>query len=172
MREWSEIAARSDRATRRNVRHESGDERGNEQLDGLDAGARVSLRERVRPEEHRPADDVVRIGLADAARVAPEKPQLKLGGLLGWDRLGDEAPEAGVDAVRVVADLGLEERACPRDSLAPARPERDRPTLDGDVPDVGDRQIVASQLDRGRHAASLDGGSARPHEPASPAAAR
>ena len=34
--------------------------------------------------------------------------------------------------------------------------ERDLPTLDRDVPDVGDRQVVASQLDRGRHAASLD----------------
>ena len=71
VREWGEIAARPDRATRRNVRHESGDERSNEQLDGLDARARVSLRERVRPEEHRRADDVVGIGLADAARVAP-----------------------------------------------------------------------------------------------------
>ena len=41
-----------------------------------DARAGVALRERVRAQEHRRADDLVRVRLADAARVAPEQPEL------------------------------------------------------------------------------------------------
>ena len=108
-----------------------------QQLDGLDADAGVALRERVRPEQHRGAHDVVGVRLADAAGVAAQQPQLELGRLLGRDRLGDEAPEARVDAVRVVADLGFEKaRARAIRSRAARSPSDAGRPLDRDVPDI------------------------------------
>ena len=120
VRQRREVAARPDGAARRHVRQEARAEHRDEQLDRLDAGARVALRQRVRAQEHRRAHDVVGVRIADAAGMAAQQPQLQLGRLLGRDRLGDEPAEAGVDAVRVVSDLGLEEGARRRRPLAAA----------------------------------------------------
>ena len=151
-----EVAARPDRAPRRDARDDSGLEHVHEQRDRLHACARVPLGERVRPEQHRGPNHVVRVGLADAAGMAPEQPELELGGLLGRDRLGDEPPEPGVDAVRVVADLRLEEGARGGRAVATLCAEDDGAALDGDVPHVVDREVLAGQFDSAWHGASLD----------------
>ena len=105
-----------------------------EQLDGLDARARVALRERVRAQQHRRAHDLGRIRVADAARVAAQEAELELLGQLLGDRLRDEAAEARVDAVRVLARAvrgALDELARGAHPLARARrrarPARRRP---------------------------------------------
>ena len=77
--------------------------------------------------------------------------------MLGRDRLGHEPPEAGVDAVRVVADLCLEKGPRRGDPATSLLPEARRTPLDCDLPYVGDRQVVARELDSVRHAASLVG---------------
>ena len=155
VRQRREVAARPDGAARRHVRHEARAEHRDEQLDRLDAGARVTLCERVRTQEHRRAHDVVGVRIADAAGMAAQQPQLQLGRLLGRDRLRDEPAEAGVDAVRVVADLRLEERARRSRPLAAASSQRNVSAPDRDVPDVPDREVVTRELDHGRHGASL-----------------
>ena len=103
MRERREVARGADRATARHDRQHASVEEREEQLDGLDPGPRVSLRQRVRAQEHRRADDLGGIRVADTAGVRAKEPQLQLGGLLFRDRDGHEAAEAGVDAVRVLA---------------------------------------------------------------------
>ncbi len=94
MSERREIAARAHRAARRDVRDDPGVEHREQQLDGLDAGAGVPLGDRVGPQHHRGANDVVGIRLADATRVAAQEPQLQLLGLVLGDRLRHEAAEA------------------------------------------------------------------------------
>src|SRR6478672_7558877 len=103
MREWRKIAGGPDRSTTRHDREHARCEAGEEQLDGLHAGSRVALGERVRAQEHRRADYLVGIGLADPARMRAEQPELELGGLLGGNCNRHEAAETGVDAVRVLA---------------------------------------------------------------------
>ena len=149
VRERREIAARADRAAARHARQDAAVEALDQQLDGLDARARVALRERVRAQQHRGAHDLVRVRLADAAGVAAEEAQLELLGQLLRDRARDEAAEAGVDAVRVLlapVRRLLDELArrapsarAPRRQARPARP------VDGDRPDVGESEIVAGQ---------------------------
>ena len=79
MRERREVAARRrpSRALGTTGRTPRSRQR-EQQLDGLDPRARVALRERVRAQEHRGADDLVRIRVADAARVAAQQPELEL----------------------------------------------------------------------------------------------
>ena len=84
VRERREVAARADRAAARHVGRTPRFEALDEQLDHLDARARVALRERVRAQQHRGAHDLGRVRIADAARVAAKQPQLELlGQLLG-----------------------------------------------------------------------------------------
>ena len=87
--------------------------------------------------------------------MASQQPQLQLGRLLGRNRLGDEPAEAGVDAVCVVSDLGLEEGARRRRPLSATGAQRNLPAPDRYVPDVPDREVVTRELDHGRHGASL-----------------
>ena len=108
------------------VRDDPGVEDGEQQLDGLDPCARVSLRDRVRTEQHRGADDVVRVRLADPAGVAAKQAQLQLLRLVVRDRLRDEASESGVDAVGVLAAEIVEERPRASHPLDGAVRERDR----------------------------------------------
>src|SRR4029078_2335389 len=122
----------------------------------LDARPPEALGERVRAKEHRRADDLVRVRVADAACVAAEQSQLQVGSLLRRDRLRDEPPEAGVDAVGVVADLRLEKGTRRGRSRPPRLSERRRTPGDRDVPDVRDRKVLPGQLDSVRHGASLD----------------
>ncbi len=110
MRERCQVAARAHRAPRRHVRDDPRVEDGEQQLDGLHAGARVALRDRVRAQHHRGAHDLVGIRLPDAARVAAQQAQLQFLGLLLRDRLRDEAAEAGVDPVGVLAPEPVDER--------------------------------------------------------------
>src|SRR5262249_61596607 len=122
------------------------------------SGAGVALGERVRPQEHRCADDLVRVRLADAARVAPEQAQLELLGQLLRDRARDEAAEAGVDAVGVLLATVrglLDDLARGGHAVACGIGESDRPAVDGDLPDVGEREIVARQRPALDHAASV-----------------
>ena len=103
VRERREVAAGADRTAARHVRQHAAVQAVDEQLHGLDPRARAALRERVRAQQHRRAHDLVRIRLADTARVASQQSQLKLLRELLRDRLGHEAAEAGVDAVGVLA---------------------------------------------------------------------
>ena len=61
VRERREVAARADRPARRDARHNAAVQALEQQLDGLDAGARGALRERVRAQQHGRADDLVRV---------------------------------------------------------------------------------------------------------------
>ena len=167
MRERREVAGGADRAAARHDRQHAAVEQREQQLDGLDPRARVALRERVRAQEHRRADDLVGVRLADAARVRAEQPQLQLGGLLLRDRDRDEAAEAGVDAVGVLAACRARRarRARGRRSSSPAPVgELGARPFDRDRPDVVDRQVVAREADRRplRHDASLGRSPRRP----------
>jgi hypothetical protein len=82
------------------------------------------------------------IRLADAARVAAQEAELQLLGQLLRDRLRDEAAEAGVDAVGVLARPWPRCRRPPRGraiALAGSPRERARAAVDGDRPDVARR---------------------------------
>ena len=153
--ERREVAARSDGSSGRDPGHDARVEHRYEQVDRLDTRTRVALCERVRPKQHRGADNLVRVRLADAAGVTAQQPQLELLRLLGRNGLGDEAPESRVDAVGVVADLGLEKRPRCGDAAPALLTEERRPPFDRDLPHIGDRQVLARQLDSVRHAASL-----------------
>ena len=123
-----------------------------QQLDELRPRAGAPLRERVRAQQHRRADDLVRVRVADAARVAAQQPELELLGQLLRDRLRDEAAEAGVDAVGVLA-RGRARRGRRRARAATIRSarrvgERRRRALDRDRPDVVDGQVLAGEADR------------------------
>ena len=158
MRERREVAAGADRAAARHARQHAAVEALEQQLDRLDARARVALRERVRAQEHRRAHDLVRVRLADAAGVAAQEPELELLGQLLRDRARDEAAEARVDAVGVLlaAVRGLLDELAGGAHALPRRVgERDRAGVDGDLPDVLERQIVARQRPALDHAASL-----------------
>ena len=146
VRKRSKIAARAHRATRRHARQHAAVQALDEELDELDPGARIALREGVRPQEHRRPDDLVRIRVADPARMATEEPELQLLDLVVRDRPRHEAPEAGVDAVRVlVAGDALDELAS-RLHLPPRLVrQRDGNPVDGDVPDMLDREVVPGQ---------------------------
>jgi hypothetical protein len=154
VRERSEVAARADGAAARDVRQDTLVQAAEQELDRLYARARVALGERVRAEQHRRAHDFVRVGLADAARVAAQQAELELARQLGRDRLGDEAAEAGVDAVRVLAlavRRARDERAgSPHPRARRLGQLRARP-LDRDRPHVLDGQVLAGQLTRGEH---------------------
>ena len=158
VRERREVAARADGAAARHVRQHAAVEALHEQLDRHRARARVALRQRVGAQQHRRAHDLVRVRLADPAGVAAQEAELELFGQLLGDRARDEAAEAGVDAVGVLlaAVRGLlDELAGGAHALARGVRERDRPGVDGDLPDVGEREIVARQRPALDHAASL-----------------
>jgi hypothetical protein len=154
--ERCEVAARADRPPRRDERHDPGREDLEEQLDRLDARPGEALCKGIGAQEHGRTHDLVRVRVADPARMAPKESELEISGLFRRDRLRDEPPEAGVDAVGVVADLGLEEGAGRRGALPSGRPEDGRTPVDRDVPHVRDREVLPGQLDSGRHGASLD----------------
>ena len=159
---WASGARSPDAPTEpraRHVRDEAAVQAVDQELDGLDPRAGVALGERVRAQQHRRAHDLVGVGLADAAGVAPQQAQLQLRGLLLRDRLRDEAAEARVDAVGVLAGAvrgPLDDRA----GGAHLRPrlvgELGRVPLDGDRPDVRSGEVVAGEPDRGplRHRAA------------------
>ena len=120
----------------------------------------VPFGQRVRPQQHRRADDLVVVRLADAARVRTEQAELQLLGQLFRDGTRDEAAEPGVDAVRVLARaVGRALDELPRDAhlRAGGVGQRSRIAVDRDGPDVGDREVVAGEADRGAlgHGASL-----------------
>ena len=102
MRERREISRRADRAAGGHARQHAAVQALEQQLDRLDPRARVALRERVRAQQHRGANDRVRIRLTDAAGVRAQQAELELLGQLLGDLLGDEAAEARVDAVGVL----------------------------------------------------------------------
>ena len=163
MRERREVAAGADRATRRDVRQHPAVEALDQELDGLDPSAGIPLRERVRAQQHRRADDLVRIRLTDAARVAAQQPKLELLDLLVRDRLRHEPAEPRVDAVRVLAvngpldelarGLHLRARASLRARLASrARRRPTRPRAGGrppSAPDLSARAESSSALSAG-----------------------
>ena len=151
MRERGQVAARAHRAPRGHVGDDPRVEDGEEQLDGLDPGARVALRDRVRPQHHRGAHDLVGIRLPHPAGVAAQQAQLQLLGLLLRDRLRDEAAEARVDPVGVLAPEPVDERPRACHPLDRALRERDRPTADRDVPDVLDREVVTCEREQTGH---------------------
>ena len=167
MRERREVARGADRASARHVRQHASVEEREEQLDGLDPSPRVPLRERVRAEEHRRADDLGGIRVTDAAGVRAEQSQLQLGGLLFRDRDGNEAAESGVDAVGVLAAPvrgALDELAGCTHPLPCLVGQLDAGSIDRHRPDVVNGQVVAREADRRplRHHASLGRRSRRP----------
>ena len=80
--ERSEIAARAHGPARGHPRQHAAVQTLEQELDRDDARAGESLGERVRPQQHRRADDVVGVRLTDAARMASEEPELQLLGEL------------------------------------------------------------------------------------------
>src|SRR5262245_47669342 len=158
VREWREVAACADRAPARHVREDAAVEALDKQFDGFDPRSRVALRERVCAKEHRGTDDLVRVRLADPARMAPQQPQLQLLRQLLGDRARDEATEARVDAVRVLFATvrGVLDDLARRGHSLPGRVgEADRPPAECDFPDVVQNEIVARQRPALDHAASV-----------------
>ena len=154
MSQRSEVAARTDRATRRDPRQDAAVEALDQQLDRLDPRAREPLRERVRPQQHRRAHDRRRVWLADTARVAAQQSQLELVDLVGGDGLGDEATEARVDAVRVLGRL-VDERARGLHLTARLVGETDGRAVHCHLPDVLQPQVVPVQRVTGNHESIL-----------------
>ena len=103
VRQRGQIARRTDGAARRHERQHATFEAFEQQLDRLDARAGVALRKRVRAQQHGRPDDRVGVRISDPAGVRTEQTQLQLLGQLLRDLLRDEAAEAGVDAVGVLA---------------------------------------------------------------------
>ena len=160
MRERCEVAARTHRAATRHDGQHPAVETAEQQLDELGPSAGAPLRERVRPEHHRRADDLVRIRLADPAGMASQQSQLQLLGQLLRDRLRDEAPETRVHAVGVLAPAvgGAVDNGSRLDHPAPGRlGEGHGDSVDRDRPHVVDGQVLAGEADRrsGGHAPSL-----------------
>src|SRR5690349_8508371 len=152
MGERGEIARRSDRAATRHHGHDSTPEAVEQELDGLDPRAGASLRKRVRAEEHRRAHDLVRVRVADTARVRAEQAKLQLLGQLLGNRAVDEAAEARVDAVRVLTASvrrAFHELSSRAHLVARRAREADRHAVDGDRPYVRDHQVVTREADRG-----------------------
>ena len=152
MRQRREIAARPQRPARRHHRQHAGREHVDEELHELAAHAGRALRQRVRAEQHRRPHDLVREGVADAARVAAHEVQLELGRLPRVDVHVDEPAEAGVHSVGrpLVADDALDQRAGLVDLAQRLGRERDREAAQRDSLDVVDGQVVPGELDR-RH---------------------
>ncbi len=144
VRERREVAARADRAAGGDARQHAPVQALDQQLDRLDARAGVALCERVRAQQHRRPDDVGRIGLADPTRMAAEQPELELLDLIVGNRLGDEAAEAGVDAVGVLR-RPIDQRTGRLHARTSLVGERDRCAVDGDLPDVVDPEVVPRQ---------------------------
>ena len=160
MRERREITGGADRPAARDDGDHTAVEQRQQELDRLDAGARVALRERVRAQEHGGPDDLVGVRLSHAARVRAQQPQLQLLGLLLRDRNRHEAAEAGVDAVGVFTASvrgALHELAGRIHPLARPVGEPRTDAVDGHGPDVVHGEVVAREADRRplRHAASL-----------------
>ena len=151
MRERREVAARPDRAARGHPRQHAAVQALEQQLDGHDARAGEPLRERVRAQQHRGADDVVGVRLADAARMAAQEAQLQLLGELLRNVSRDEAAEAGVDAVRVLPANALDELASRPHALTCRVGQLGRSSADRDLPHLGESQILARQDDRAGH---------------------
>ena len=148
MCERSQVAAGTDRASARHDRQDAPVEALEQELDELRARAGASLGERVGAQEHRRPHDLVGIGVADPTGVAPQQAQLELLRQLLRNGLGDEAPEAGVDAVRVLAApvRGPVDNLPGSVHLRARRVRENGPrTSDGHCPDVVDRQVVARQ---------------------------
>ena len=160
MRERREVTGRPDRAAARHDRQHSAVEEREQQFDRLHACARVAFRQRVRAQEHRRADDLVGVRVADPARVGAKQPKLQLGGLFLRDGDRDEAAEAGVDAVGVLAAAvrrAFHELAGGAHLLPRLVGELGARSFDRHRPDVVDAQVVARKADRRplRHDASL-----------------
>ncbi len=126
MSERGQIAARADGSARGHVGDDPCIECGEQQLDGLDAGAGVALRDRVRAQHHCSPHDVVGVRRTDAARVAAEETELELRRLVVRDRLGDEPTETRVDPVRMLATELVEKPARTAHPLDGRRRQRDR----------------------------------------------
>ena len=161
VRERGEIARRTDGAARRHDRQHAACEAFEQQLDRLDARARVSLRKRVRAQQHGRPDDRVGVRISDPAGVRAEQTQLQLPGQLLRDLLRDEAAEAGVDAVGVLVRAvggALDEPRAPRASWRGRRPTKapEDATSTADRPDVTKGEIVAGQSLRRGHTTSLE----------------
>ena len=163
VRERREIARRADRPAARHEREHAAVQALEEQLDRAERDPRRPLGERVRAQEHGRADDLVRIRLPHAARVAAQEAELELLGLLRRDRLRDEAAEAGVDPVRVLAARArghlVDEIARGLDSFAGDVGELRRRALDRNGPDVCGGEVVTGE--RNGHGVSLE----RPRAP-------
>ena len=165
MRQRREVAARADRAPARDVRQNAAVEELDEQLDGLHARAGETLGEGVRAQQHRRADDLVRIGLADPAGMASKEAHLQLLGQLLRDRARDEPAEAGVDAVRVLllaVNRALDEVAGGLHALPGGVREPDGRVIDCHRPHVGESEVVAGESLALDHAASVSRVRGRP----------
>ena len=158
VREGRQVAGGTDGAPGRDVRENASIQAFEQELDGLDPGARVTLGKRIGAKHHRCADDLVGVGLPHAARMASKQPKLELLGELGWDRTGHEAAEARVDSVRVLAGGlaggSLDDRPGGVHLFARVFGELGRFAADSDPPDVVDGEVLPVQRDgrRERHA--------------------
>ncbi len=104
VRQRRQVAARANRSTRRHVRVNAAVQRVDEPLQRLEPDAREPLRQHVRPQRHRRADDGHGERIADAGGVAAEQVHLQRPERVWRDADFRELAEAGVDAVgRLVA---------------------------------------------------------------------
>ena len=155
MSQGRKIAARADRPARGDDRDDSAIEALDEQLDRGDVRAREPLGERVRAQEHRRSNDLVRIRLANAACMAPEKPHLELFGLVLGDMSGHETAESGIHAVGVLAVNRIDKLPCGTHPIHRSRGHLCDSVTECDIPYIGESEIFPGQGDRPRHELSL-----------------
>ena len=171
MGEWREVAARADRASARHLGNHATAETVEQQLRDLEPSPRVALRKRIRAHEHRRPHDLVRVRLADAARVAAEQAHLQLLGQLARYPSRDEAAEAGGHAVgRFIPSERLVHDCASRGHLlAGAFVELRACRSDRHVPDIGNGEVLTRQADHGRPGhggeSSLHSRDGRPGQP-------
>jgi hypothetical protein len=72
MGERREVATRTDRTATRDVRQHAADKTLEQEFDSLDARPGISLRQGVPAQQHRSANDLVRIRISDTARMTPQ----------------------------------------------------------------------------------------------------
>jgi hypothetical protein len=164
VRERGEVATRADRTARGHVRQHASVQAVDEQLDQRRTRAGIPLRERVRAQQHRAADDLARIRLADPAGMTAQEPQLELLRLLDRNRARDEAAEARVDAVGVVIPRDPIDELARRPHLLPRLlGEGHRRAADRHVPHVGHAEAVTRQRVTRDHGTSV--GATRRRDP-------
>ena len=150
MGERGEIAAGTDRTLLWDVWVDIGVEQADQPLQQQRADTGVALAERVGAEQDRGAHDIFGERIAHPGRVALDELALQFFYLIGGDHHIAQLPEAGGEAVDLVAaaQQPLDEGAAAVDAGAGAVPEDHATAAAGDLDDLLNGEILAVEGER------------------------